>query len=65
MKIGTTVRAKVTVDIYVGTWGGNSNFLDLHQTAQREAVTALHNKLGSGMTIVGEPKIVFVTHEEK
>jgi hypothetical protein len=64
-KISTVVRAEVTLDIYVGTWGGNSNFVDLHEVAQREAIQQLACKLGHGLTVVGKPKIKFVTHTEK
>lgn len=64
-KISTTARAQVTIDIHLGTWGGNSNFLDLHETAQREAIQQLRYKLGDGVTIVGEPKIQFITHTDK
>lgn len=65
-KISTTVRAQVTVDIYVGTWGGNSDFLGLHQVAKREAAQTIQNRLNDcGLKIVGEPKMMFVTHEEK
>jgi hypothetical protein len=64
-KISTVVRAQVTLDIYVGTWGGNSNFVDLHETAQREALQQLTHKLGHGLKVVGKPKIEFVAHTEK
>jgi len=64
-KISTVVRAQVTLDIYVGTWSGNSGFVELHEVAQREAIQQLANKLGHGLTVVGKPKIEFITHTEK
>lgn len=60
-----SVRATVTVEFEVGTWGGGSSFDSLHEQVVREARQKILGATKGTMKIVGEPVISVVTYARK
>jgi len=58
------VRVRMEVEVTVGTWGAENNFVSLRDQAIRESVQQLDNVLRkhpSSIRIVGAPKSMSVT----
>ena len=66
MKRSVQVRARVEVDIHVGTWGEKAVMADLAEQARREASQSIQALLADkGVKIIGLPKIIFVQAMEE
>lgn len=61
-----TMRARVEIEITVGTWGDNTNLREMRQQLRREALAIINGKLeGSGVRILTDPKITAIMVEEQ
>lgn len=61
-----TMRARVEIEITVGTWGDDINLRDMRAQIRREAEQTIRGKLGSdGVRIIGVPTVTAIMVEDK
>lgn len=64
MTISALVKAIVTIEYGVGTWNGESNFIDLHEQVSREALNTIRQKMTNcDVRVIGDPQIKIITFE--
>lgn len=60
------MRARVEIEITVGTWSDDTNLRDLRAQIRREAEQTIRGKLGNdGVRIIGAPTVTAIMVEDK